>query len=170
MSMFNNVLINEVKSYWDRKPCNVDYSVSEIGTKKYFEEIERRKYSEEPHIPKFAEFEKWQGKKVLEIGCGIGTDTINFAKAGAQVTAMDISENSLEIAKQRAKVYGLENKIKFYCGNAEELSKVIPIEPYDLIYSYGVIHHTPYPERVVAEIQKYTKPETIIKCVTAISP
>ncbi len=68
--------------------------------------MEARKYFVEPHIPGFAEFDRWKGKKVLEIGCGIGTDTISFARAGAQVTAVDLTEKSLEVARQRARVFG----------------------------------------------------------------
>lgn len=161
--MFEKVSIEKVREYWDENPCNLEYSSQPIGTLEYFDEVEKQKYLIEPHIPKFAEFEKWSGKKVLEIGCGVGTDTINFAKAGAKVTAVEISEKSLAIACQRAKVYRLEDQIKFYCANAEELSKVVPIESYDLIYSFGVIHHTPHPERVIKEIQYYTKPGTTIK-------
>src|SRR3989338_4971935 len=129
--------IEDVKEYWDGRPCNVRHSKEEIGTKKYFDEVEARKYFVEPHIPKFAEFEKWKGKKVLEVGCGIGTDTISFARNGAYVTAVELSEESLKIAKQRAKIYGLDKEIKFYLANAEELTKFVPVEPYDLIYSFG---------------------------------
>lgn len=161
--MFNDISIEKVREYWDKRPCNIRHSPRPIGTKQYFDEVEARKYFVEPHIPLFAEFQKWRGKKVLEIGSGIGTDTINFARAGAEVTAVEISEKTLDLAKQRAKVYGLQDKIKFYLGNAEELSKFVYVEPYDLIYSFGVIHHTPHPEKIMEEIKKYTKPGTIIK-------
>ena len=160
---FKQIPVDKVQQFWDKNPCNVRHSPSKIGTKKYFAEVEKRKYFVEPHIPKFAEFQKWKGKKVLEIGCGIGTDTISFARAGAQVAAVEISKKSLELAKKRAKVYGLQNKIQFYLANAEELSKIVPVEPYVLIYSFGVIHHTPHPEKVIAEIKKYTHKNTIIK-------
>ena len=91
-----------------------------VGTRDYFEEVEARKYFVESHIPAFADFERWRGKKVLEIGCGIGTDTINFARHGALVTAVDLTEKSLEVARQRAKVFGLEDRIRFYHANAEQ--------------------------------------------------
>lgn len=80
---------------------------------------------------------------MLEIGCGIGTDTISFARHGAQVTAVELSERSLEIAQKRAEVYGLQNHLRFVWGNAEELTRYVPIEPYDLIYSLAsfTIHH-----------------------------
>jgi 2-polyprenyl-3-methyl-5-hydroxy-6-metoxy-1,4-benzoquinol methylase len=160
---FDEVAISQVKTYWDQRPCNIRHSIAPIGSKQYFDEVEARKYFVESHIPGFAEFERWHGKRVLEIGCGIGTDTINFARHGAQVTSVDLSERSLEIARQRVNVYGLENQVKFHGGNAEELGRFVPVEPYDLIYSFGVIHHTPHPEEVLQQLRQYTRPGTTIK-------
>jgi ubiquinone/menaquinone biosynthesis C-methylase UbiE len=161
--IFQQIPIEKVQDFWDRRPCNICHSPKQIGTREYFDEVETRKYLVEPHIPRFAEFPRWQGKKVLEVGCGIGTDTINFARHGAEVTAVELSENSLEIARERAAIYGLQNEIRFYTGNAENLTRFLPIEPYDLIYSFGVIHHTPYPERILEKIRSYAHSGTTVK-------
>jgi 2-polyprenyl-3-methyl-5-hydroxy-6-metoxy-1,4-benzoquinol methylase len=160
---FQDTPITRVSDYWNARPCNIRHSTKPVGTREYFDEVEARKYMVEPHIPGFAEFDRWQGKRVLEIGCGIGTDTINFARAGAQVTSVDLTEKSLEVARQRAKVFGFEDRIRFYQANAERLSDYVPVEPYDLVYSFGVIHHTPHPERVLDEIRKYVKPDSTLK-------
>jgi 2-polyprenyl-3-methyl-5-hydroxy-6-metoxy-1,4-benzoquinol methylase len=160
---FSDVDVARVRDYWNARPCNIRHSTKEVGTREYFDEVEARKYFVEPHIPLFAQFERWRGKKVLEIGCGLGTDTINFARAGAQVTAVDLSEKSLELARQRARVFGVEDRVRFYQANAEQLSSVVPVEPYDLIYSFGVIHHTPHPGNVLDELQKFATPETTLK-------
>lgn len=161
---FGQVSIDQVQDYWNQRPCNIRHSTKPVGTKEYFDEVEARKYLVEPHIPRFAEFEKWRGKRILEIGCGISTDTINFARNGGRVTAVEFSEKSLEIAKKRAEVYGLQDHIRFYWGNAEKLSSFLPVEPYDLVYSFGVIHHTPHPERVIEQIRRhYTKPGSTVK-------
>ena len=147
--------LKQVEIFWDNRPCNVRHSKKIFGSLEYFEEIEHRRYFVEPHIKEFAEFEKWQGKEVLEIGCGIGTDTINFARAGAIITVIDLSSKSIEVVKQRARVYGLEESIKFICGSAESLGSLVGEKKYDLIYSFGVIHHTPNPDSVFSQIKNH---------------
>jgi ubiquinone/menaquinone biosynthesis C-methylase UbiE len=160
---FRDIPITRVSDYWNSRPCNIRHSPQPVGSREYFDEVEARKYFVEPHIPAFAEFERWKGKKVLEIGCGIGTDTINFAWHGAEVTAVDLTETSLDLARRRARVFGLEDRVRFIQANAENLSKSVPVERYDLVYSFGVIHHTPDPERVLEEIRKYVTPESTVK-------
>lgn len=155
-----SVPVDTVKAYWDARPCNIRHSPRAVGSKEYFDEVEQRKYFVESYIPGFAQFERWRGKKVLEVGCGIGTDTINFARAGAYVTAVDLSEKSLEIARQRAKVFGLEDRIRFFQANAEELNEIVPVESYDLVYSFGVIHHTPHPPRAIECIRQCMGPDS----------
>ena len=160
---FRHVSIDKVSDFWDGRPCNIRHSPEPVGTKGYFEGVETRKYFVEPHIQQFAQFQDWREKKVLEIGCGIGTDTVNFARYGAKVTAVELSERSLELARKRAQLYGLEDRISFYQANAERLTRFVPIDDYDLVYSFGVIHHTPYPEKVIEQICHYTRPGSRIK-------
>ena len=160
---FRDIPISKVSDYWNARPCNIRHSPQPVGTREYFDEVEQRKYFVESHISRFAEFDRWRGRKVLEIGCGIGTDTISFARAGAQVTAVDLTEKSLEVARQRARVFGLEDRIRFLQADAETLSRTVPIEPYDLVYSFGVIHHTPDPGRALDEIRKYMGPASTLK-------
>ena len=160
---FEHVSVEAVREYWNARPCNIRHSPAPLGSREYFDEVEARKYFVEPHIPRFAEFERWRGKKVLEVGCGIGTDTINFARAGASVTAIELSDRSLEVARQRARVFGLDDRIAFRSGNAEELSRFLPAEQYDLAYSFGVIHHSPHPERILGELRRYVRPGGTLK-------
>lgn len=150
---FADVSIQKVKDYWNARPCNIKHSFAEVGTREYFDQVEARKYFVEPHIPAFANFDAWRDKKVLEIGCGIGTDTINFARAGADVTAVDLSAESIKLAKKRSEVFGLADRIAFYEANAETLSDFIPRQTYDLIYSFGVVHHSPNPEKIIEQIR-----------------
>jgi len=154
-------LIERVRAFWDGRPCNISHSQKPVGSREYFQEVEARKYFVEPHIPAFAQFERWRGKKVLEIGCGIGTDSVNFARHGADLSVVELSETSLDVCRKRFDVYGLA--ASFYCADAEQLTNVVPVETYDLIYSFGVIHHTPNPEKVFEEIKPYCGPQTEIR-------
>lgn len=163
MMDFANVPVEAVREYWNRRPCNIRHSPKPVGTREYFDEVEARKYMVEPHIPGFADFARWRGKKVLEIGCGIGTDTINFARAGAQVTVAELSDESLKVARQRAEVFELSDRIRFYNGNAEELTSFVPVEPHDLVYSFGVIHHSPHPERILEQATRFMRPGSVLK-------
>jgi SAM-dependent methyltransferase len=164
-SPFRDVPITTVERFWDRRPCNVRHSQIAIDDRplEYSRAVTRRKYKVEPHIPGFASYESWAGGRVLDAGCGIGTDTIRFAKAGAQVTAVDLSGESLKIARKRCVAETCIMDVRFYQADLERLSEVVPVESYDLIYSFGVLHHTPKPEKALQELLRYTKPGTIFK-------
>lgn len=159
--MYKQPDINDVKQFWNDRPCNIRHSAKPVGTREYYDEVEAKKFTAEPHIISFSEFDSWQGKSVLEIGCGIGTMAINFARAGANYTGVDLSEASVDLTRRRFEVYGLSGR--FYSGNAEELSSWLPVERYDLVYSWGVIHHAPHPERIVDQIPQYLKDDGIFK-------
>ncbi len=147
--------IQTVQRFWDSSPCNIRHSPEPIGTRPYFDQVEQRKYFVEPHIPRFADFPRWANKTVLEVGCGIGTDTVNFCRAGADVTAVDLSPESLKIAAKRLEVYGLHAEL--IRANAEELTS-LPDNHYDLVYSFGVLHHTPDPPAAMAHCRRVLRP------------
>jgi UDPglucose 6-dehydrogenase len=138
--------------YWNSRPCNIKHSDKPIGTKEYFMEVSQRKYFVESHIPSFAEFEKYTSKCVLEVGCGIGTAAQSFVEHGAFYTGIDISDYSIELAKKRFEVFDLSGT--FLVHTIEE-----PIHnQYDLVYSFGVLHHTPDINKAIKNINTCLKP------------
>jgi ubiquinone/menaquinone biosynthesis C-methylase UbiE len=153
--------IEDVRQFWNSRPCNIRHSNKSLGSKEYFDEVEQRKYFVESHIPKFADFEAWKGKRVLEIGCGIGTDAVNFARAGAIYTGIELSDESLEIARGRFKLFNLEGS--FLLGNAENLELISDKNKFDLIYSFGVLHHTPNISNALSGVKKIAHKNSIIK-------
>ena len=82
---------NDVKSYWNARPCNINHSSAKVGTVEHIKQDAEKRYFVEPHIPEFANFNSYCGKKVLEISSGIGADAISFALNGAEVYSGDIS-------------------------------------------------------------------------------
>jgi len=142
-----------VRDYWDNIPCGTWTTRSEVGSAEYFDEMDRARYALEYYIPPFAEFEHWSGKKVLEVGFGQGTDMVHFARAGAAYTGIDLTGIGHEIARERLKVCGLSADLRV--GDAENL----PFEDglFDLVYSFGVIHHTPDTSRAARELIRVCK-------------
>jgi SAM-dependent methyltransferase len=151
-----------ISDYWNNQPCNIKHSSLDIGTLEYFQEVEARKYYVESHIPVFAEFDKWRDKKVLEIGCGIGTDASNFSKNGAFYTGIELSEKSLEITKKRFEVFNLKGE--FYNIDAQNIDDLYQVgNNFDLIYSFGVIHHSPNPQKIIDNCFLLLKPGGVLK-------
>lgn len=136
--------LSKIVEYWDRQPCNLLNSREKELNQKYFEDTSRNRYYVEPHVRDFAQFHLYQGKRVLEIGCGIGIDAAEFAKNGAEYVGIDISKNSIEIAKKRFDTLGLEGKLIVRSGD-----DIKDLGTFDLIYSYGVLHHYPAINNVI---------------------
>ncbi len=147
--------INDVKTFWDAHPCNSNYSSKE-DRKKYFEEITYRRYNQrEWHIPIIANFENFKDKDVLEIGCGVGTDGMEFAKNGARYAGIDLTPNAVKLSQERFKLFNLKGTFKSV--NAEE-ALPFPDNSFDHIYSFGVIHHSPTPESIASEMYRVLRP------------
>ena len=147
--------IAEVRSYWNANPCQSRLS-QEPERRRYFEEISRKRYQgRDWHVPVTAKFISFGGKDVLEVGCGIGTDGIEFARNGARYVGVDLTPKSIELAKERFALFGVAGR--FEVANAEEWLP-FPDKSFDHVYSFGVIHHSPAPERIVREIYRVLRP------------
>ena len=154
----NPSLKHNVKAFWNTTPCGTFLATRKPGTKEYFAEIDRLRYYCYPYaysyLPKVAGFSEYAGKDVLEIGCGVGTDLSQFAKNGANVTGIDLTEAAIELAKQRFDVMKLNGNL--LTADAENLP--FKDNSFDLVYSFGVLHHTPNTQRAINEVHRTLKP------------
>jgi SAM-dependent methyltransferase len=164
-------MIEDVRRFWDRQPCNINHGrLADLKTNPYLysAQVTAKKYRVEPHIPEFAQFSRWAGWDVLDLGCGIGTDTLSFAREGARVTGVDISRESLCIARKRVTAEGMGASVNLVQQDIENLdvSRWNLITPlvhrygqcyFDLIYSFGAIHHTPNPRLAIESARKHVK-------------
>lgn len=128
------------------------HGTAPVGSLEWSDQVTRRKYFVEPHIIDFAQFWRWKDKWVLEIGCGIGTDTLQFIKAGAYIFAVDSSQKSIDLAIQRAVAEKLD--LISTAWRSLDAEEVLPTICPDLVYSFGVLHHTTHPEKVLKLVHK----------------
>jgi SAM-dependent methyltransferase len=122
--------------------------------RRYFARIEEERYAQEPYILDFARFGRGRGKRVLEIGLGAGTDFVNWVRSGAVASGIDLTEQSVALTRERLALEGLEADVQV--GDAERLP--FPDSTFDIVYSYGVLHHTPDTARAVAEVHRVLRP------------
>jgi SAM-dependent methyltransferase len=143
-----------VRAYWEAKPCGSVLSEADPGSKEFFDEIEATRYRLEPFIPEFAQFERWCDKRVLEIGVGLGTDFVRFARAGANLTGIDLTQAAIDLVRCRLALEKLDADL--HVADAEALP--FADASFDLVYSWGVLHHTPDTERAIDEIRRVLRP------------
>lgn len=155
----SNATLSEVGEYWDKRPCNIRHSGKAVGTKEYFLEVSERRFFVEPHIRDFMAPSEWIGKNVLELGCGIGTDAALFAESGANYSGIELSFKSLEIAKMRFLLFGLKGNLVASSIEDFEIMKSNVPSP-DLVYSFGVLHHTIDPLAALKNIASQCKEGT----------
>jgi SAM-dependent methyltransferase len=145
---------DDVANFWNDNPCGTKFSDLPIGSAKFFAAVEAHRYGLEPHILEMADFQSAKGLRVLELGCGLGTDGVQFARHGASYTGLDLTANGTRLAKRHLDVEGESGTV---CrGDGENL----PFHEgtFDVVYSHGVLHHTPDPPRAFAEVHRVLKP------------
>lgn len=145
--------LDSVRSFWDTHVNNEYYTRRDRGSESYFNEIEHKRYSWHYHLRDlFSDLEGSSGR-LLEVGCGIGVDSIQLARCGFDVTALDLTEAAIRVARVFSEARDV--KIDFRVGNTEDLE--FEDESFDAAYSFGVLHHTPDIERSIAELRRVLK-------------
>jgi len=147
----------EVRSYWEARPCGTGAEV--VGdhpplSRAWFAAVERERYRAEPFVHSVAQFTRWSGTKVLEIGVGAGADHLQFARAGAELSGVDLTDAAIQITRAHLAAHGLHSDLRR--ANAERLP--FADASFDLVWSWGVIHHAPHPEMVISEVRRVLRP------------
>lgn len=147
----------DVKSFWNRNVCQAErIKNAEPGTKEFYEKAEKIRYKYHYYLPKLFDWmaEQKAGTNLLEIGCGMATDLLQLARRGFKVTGIDLTEEGINLAQQRFDLYQLPGELKV--DDAENLS--FADASYDIVYSFGVLHHTPDTQKSIDEVYRVLKP------------
>ena len=148
---------DEVREFWERQPCGTGKEITSNlvkGSKEWFECVEAHRYKVEPFIHSIAQFTRHRGEKILEVGVGAGTDHLQWARAGCECYGVDLTEAAIETTRSHLSHYGLKSNLQKV--DAEQLP--FDNESFDVVYSWGVIHHAKNPEKIIREIRRILKP------------
>jgi 2-polyprenyl-3-methyl-5-hydroxy-6-metoxy-1,4-benzoquinol methylase len=146
--------LQEVRTFWNTEACGTHFIQRFTDERDFFSKYREFRYRTEWHIPAFASFAQSRGKRVLEIGCGNGAEGVMFASHGAYYTGVDLTPQAVNATRRHFAAEGLDGQ--FRLENAERLS--FADDSFDIVYSYGVLHHTPAPHSAVHEVHRVLKP------------
>ncbi|RMF67597.1 MAG: class I SAM-dependent methyltransferase, partial [Calditrichaeota bacterium] len=119
-----------------------------------FQDLAEYRFDKLRYLPEIVDFNGYAGKKLLEVGCGVGIDLVRFAQGGAVVTGIDLAEQSIDLAKKYFEHLHLEGDLRL--GNGEDLA--FEDDSFDVVYAHGVIQYTANPQRMVDELHRVVKP------------
>jgi SAM-dependent methyltransferase len=145
---------DRVRAYWDSKPCDSEFSSRRGLGREYFLEVERERYRLQAHIPRIIDAIDWRGKRVLEIGTGVGTDARRIIERGGVYTGINVDNGSTLATAMALSMFGLPGATQQMDATALEFADA----SFDIVYSFGVLHHIPEVERAVVHIRRALKP------------
>jgi ubiquinone/menaquinone biosynthesis C-methylase UbiE len=144
----------EVIAQWSADPAGALAAGDDLGTPESFRRIEAYRYRVQPWMHQTFHFSLSRGQRVLEVGVGAGTDHVQFARAGADLTGIDLTPRSVELTRMRLEQEGFEPRVSVM--DAEKLE--FPDNSFDVVYSFGVLHHTSSAERAFCEVRRVLRP------------
>lgn len=157
----------DVRDYWNRHIHDLEITKHPVGTPGFFADLDQYHFEKLHHLLRLVDFGGYRGRRVLEVGCGAGTDLVRFAKGGADVTGVDIAGSAIALARQNFAQQGLEADLR------EADGEHLPFDDntFDLVYAHGVVQYTADPQRLVNECRRVLKPggEAVFQVYNRIS-
>ncbi|MCI0440881.1 MAG: class I SAM-dependent methyltransferase [Chloroflexi bacterium] len=153
-SIASNDIKGAVRAYWNEHIHDLEIAKHPVGTKGFFEDLHDYRFEKLDYLPKVVDFSAYQGKKLLEVGCGVGTDLVRFAKGGAIVTGVDLAETSIELARKNFEHNGVSGDLRVMDGESLEFADA----EFDVVYGHGVLQYTDGSQCMIDEMRRVLKP------------
>jgi len=157
----------DVRTYWNRHIHDLEITSHPVGTPGFFQDLDHYHFEKLHHLLRLVNFDGYRGRRVLEVGCGAGTDLARLARGGAIVTGIDLAASAVELARKNFAQQGLDGE--FHEGDGEHLP--FPNDTFDLVYAHGVVQYTPGSRALVEECRRVLKPggEAIFQVYNRVS-
>jgi len=150
----SGALTQEIARYWNERIHDLAIATHPIGSPGFFEELDEYRFDKLSYLPQVVDFSAYRGKTILEVGCGAGIDLVRFAKGGAIVTGVDLSQTAIDLASQNFAQRGLAGELRVMDGEKLEY----PDDRFDVVYGHGVLQYAADPEQMLAEMKRVLKP------------
>jgi ubiquinone/menaquinone biosynthesis C-methylase UbiE len=150
----NQALLKRIEDYWNRHIHDLEIATHPVGSRGFFQDLEDYRFEKLHYLPRLVDFQAWSGKKILEIGCGVGIDLARFAQGGARVTGIDLADQSVNLARKNFAQQSLSGQLQK--GNGENMD--FPDDTFDCVYAHGVIQYTADDRALINEMIRVLKP------------
>ena len=147
--------IEAIQRYWNERIHDLEMTDHPVGTREFFDDLDEYRFDKLHYLPRLVNFAAYRGKALLEVGCGIGTDLVRFARGGAVVTGVDLSSTAIELAKKNLELHGVA-AADLRVANAEALP--FHDASFDVVYGHGVVQYTADAPQLIRECHRVLKP------------
>jgi len=148
-------VIDAIQHYWNERIHDLEMTTHPVGSREFFDDLDDYRFDKLHYLPRLVDFGAYRGQALLEVGCGIATDLVRFARGGARVTGVDLSQTAIDLAQRNFDLHGVAAEA-LRVANAEALP--CPDASFDVVYGHGVIQYTADPERLIAECHRVLRP------------
>ena len=148
-------LVSDIQGYWNDRIHDVEMTDHLVGSREFFADLDEYRFDKLRYLPRVVDFEVFRDQALLEVGCGIGTDLVRFARGGARVTGIDLAEQAIDLAQKNLAFNGVEGGANLRVANGEAMP--FPDEAFDVVYAHGVLQYTADPARMIAECHRVLK-------------
>lgn len=147
-------MIADIQRYWNARIHDLEMTDQPVGTRGFFDDLDAYRFDKLHYLPKVVDFGGFAGQHLLEVGCGIGTDLVRFARGGAICTGVDLSQTAIDLARKNVDLHGQAATLQV--GNGEALE--FPDASFDVVYAHGVVQYTADAARLVRECHRVLRP------------
>ncbi len=150
----NNSLLTSIATYWDEHIHDLAITTDPVGTPEFFRQLDEYRFDKLNYLSRLVDFDGYKGKNLLEIGCGAGIDLVRFARGGAKVTGIDLSNTAIDLACKNIERSGHNADLRVMNGEYMQFGDNM----FDVVYAHGVLQYTADTEKMIAEIHRVLRP------------
>lgn len=148
--------IDAIRAYWNERIHDLGMTRHPLGSPEFFADLDEYRFDKLRYLPRLVPFDRFRGRTLLEVGCGVGTDLVRFAQGGADVAGIDLAERSIELARANVRLNGVGGRVDLRVADGEAMP--FADGAFDAVYAHGVVQYTADPARMIAECRRVLRP------------